>query len=278
MRFTVLIPTHNNGPVVGRAIRSVLRQTERDFELLVVGDGAPEETIDTVNKLTKRDARVRLFAYEKGERHGEALRHRTLDEATGEFVCYLADDDFWFPDHLRTMGKLLQSVDFANTRFVRVYPHWRVRGYVGTFDDMDLRRRMLETTTNFFGLSSGAHRMDAYRRLPEGWAPAPPDVWTDLHMLRKWLSAPGMRFATSSHVTGLNFPAQTWRDKPRKQRQAEQNIWFELFKDPAMMKALRRNIPADETDVPLHKVIAAANDIRRGAPGPVATLRRLLAR
>jgi len=278
MRFTVLIPTHNNGPVVGRAIRSVLRQPERDFELFVVGDGAPEETLDVVHRMTRRDARVRLFAYEKGERHGEALRHQTLEEATGEFVCYLADDDFWFPDHLHVMGRMLQSVDFANTRFARVYPHWQIRGYVGTFDDMDLRRRMLETVTSFFGLSFGAHRMDAYRRLPEGWAPAPQGIWTDLHMVRKWLSAPGMRFATSPLVTGLNFPAETWRNKPRPDQQAEQNIWFELFKDPSMIHALRRNIPLEDTPLPLHKVIAAANGLRRGRLDLAGAMRRLFSR
>ncbi|MEQ8327414.1 glycosyltransferase family 2 protein [Parvibaculum sp.] len=278
MRFTALIPTHNNGPVVGRAIRSVLRQTERDLELFVVGDGAPEETLAVVRNLADSDPRVRLFAYEKGERHGEALRHQALEEATGEFVCYLADDDFWFPDHLRVMGRMLQSADFANTRFARVYPNWRICGYVGTFDDMDLRRRLLETKTSFFGLSFGAHRMDAYRRLPEGWAPAPQGIWTDLHMLRKWLSAPGMRFATSPLVTGLNFPAETWRDNPKQQQQAEQNIWYELFKDPAMVKAIRRNIPSDDTHLPLHRVIAAANHTRRGTPGFTGAIRRLFSR
>lgn len=275
MRFTVLIPTYDNGPVIGRAIHSVLRQTERGFELFVIGDGAPEETLSVVRNLAEQDARIRLFAYEKGERHGEALRHQALQEATGEIVCYLTDDDFWFPDHLRVMGDVLQSVDFANTRFARVYPNWQICGYVGTFDDMDLRRRMLETKTNFFGLSFGAHRMDAYRRLPEGWAPAPPGIWTDLHMVRKWLAAPGMRFATSPLVTGLNFPAITWRDKPRPLQHAEQNIWYELFKDRGMIEVLRETMPADEAHLPLHKVIAAANAKRHGLKGLVRSVRRL---
>lgn len=278
MRFTVLIPTYDNGPVVRRAIRSVLRQTEQDFELFVVGDGAPEETLTAVRNLAENDARIRLFAYEKGERHGEALRHWTLKEATGQFVCYLADDDFWFPDHLQTMGTLLAVSDFANTRCTSVSPPWTIFALTGDFADQDLRVRMKDTLTNFFGLSFSGHRMDAYRRLPEGWAPAPADVWTDLHMTRKWLAAPGMRLASSPAITGLNFPAATWHQVPDLQRQAERNIWYELFEDPAMVEALRRNIPADETPLPLHEVVAAANVIRHEKSGLAGRLRNLFPR
>lgn len=263
MRFTVLIPTHNNGPVIRRAIRSVLQQTEQDFELFVVGDGAPPVTLEAVRKMAARDSRIRLFPFEKGERHGEALRHIALKEATGEAVCYLTDDDFWFPDHLAAMGQLLKSVDYANTRFARVLPPWEICGYVGNFDDHDLRRRVLETPTSFFGLSAGAHRLDAYRRMPEGWAPAPQGVWTDLHMVRKWLSIPGMRFATSPQVTLLNFPAVTWRDTPKPSQKAEQKIWYELFQDPLMIEALRKTIPDDDTRLPLASVIATANRLRK---------------
>ena len=64
---------------------------------------------------------------------------------------------------------------------------------------------MLETHYNFANITDVAYSMDAYRRLPEGWAPAPPDIWTDLHMWRKFLRCEGLRFAALFKTTTLFF-------------------------------------------------------------------------
>jgi len=261
-RFTVLIPTYTNGELIRCAIASVLRQTEQDFELLVVSDGAPEETHAIVRDFAFADPRIRLFLFPKGERHGETWRHEALLRARGEIVCYLSDDDVWFADHLAIMGDLLVDADFGNTRHTTVINPFALSCPAGNLADPAQRQRMMETRTNLFGLSFAGHRLDAYRKLPEGWAPAPEGLWTDLNMWRKWLAAPGTRAASSPLVSGLNFPAPRRRASPADGL-AEQQTWFELFSDQAMVSALRACVPSDDRHpLALSVVAAEANRLR----------------
>ena len=266
MRITVMIPTFNNGRLIRCAIRSVLRQTHRDFELLVVADGAPASTARIVEKFAEEDPRVKLLAYEKGERHGERWRHDALQKATGEAVCYLSDDDFWFPDHLAVMSHLLTKADFAHTRHTSIVDALHVRGYAGDIRDRDIRQLMRKTKTNIFGLSFAGHRMDAYGKLPEGWSPAPADIWTDLHMWRKLLAAPGIKFGASSITTGLNLPAMRRREMSAGKRLTEQRMWYEIFSDPYLVAGLRKTMPKTQDLVTLAAVATKANQLRARKP------------
>ena len=84
------------------------------------------------------------------------------------------------------------------------------------------------------------YRMDAYRRLPEVWAPAPPDIWTDLHMWRKFLRRDDMRFGTRIAITGLHFATDTRPTMSLEQRAAENKAWFERIRDPVQRDAIAR--------------------------------------
>ena len=234
MRFTVLIPTFDHGELIRPAIESVLAQSHTDLELVVVADGSPVLTHDIVREYAARDPRVRLSAHDKGERHGEASRHDVLASSTADAVCYLGDDDFWFPHHLETMSRLLEEADFAHTRLVFLTPTLTIGGYVGDLNDAETRAAMLNQPFNFFGPTVAGHRLDAYRRLPQGWAPAPPDVWTDLHMWRKWLAADGMRLHSSSRVTSIHLPRSARHGIDPALLALEPRTWYEAFKAPAM--------------------------------------------
>lgn len=262
MKFTVLIPTHANGAVIRNAIESVLSQTVRDFELFIVGDGAPPQTHAIMDEFVSRDRRVRAFKFNKGERHGEALRHLALGEADSDAACYLSDDDFWFPDHLAAMRVLLKGNDLAHTRQVDMLPWCAVAGHASNLGEAETRARMAQERFNCFGLTVAGHRLDAYRRLALGWAPAPPDMWTDLHMWRKFLAAEDMRFGASPQVTALHFPRDTRREQAPARGFDEVTYWHGVFREPAMREALRAALPADATPLPLYAVAAIARDMR----------------
>ena len=262
MRFTIIIPTYNNGPTIRAALTSVAFQTVNDYEVFVVADGAPEETHRIVKEYAARDKRIRLLPFAKGERHGEGWRHAALQQATGEAVCYLSDDDFWFPDHLALMANLLQDADFAHTRHVHLLPCFHIYGNTGTFADPAVRERMRKEKFNVIGLTNAAHRLAAYASLPQGWSPAPPDVWTDLYMWRKWLNQPGMRYAASDIATGIHMGRDARQNIDPVTAAHEPLFWLQFFSAPHMIGAFRDLLPRNETWLPMSAIMQEA--IRRG--------------
>ena len=102
--FTVLMPTHGRPDVIKYAIRSVLAQTERDFELLVVGDGAVSGTEEAVRAFSK-DSRVKWLDFPKATGFGYANRNRALRVARGRLVAFAPDDDLLLRDHLELMRR-----------------------------------------------------------------------------------------------------------------------------------------------------------------------------
>lgn len=257
MRFTVLIPTYTNGASIRAAIASVQRQSVRDFELFVVADGAPAATQMIVRDLADADKRIKLFSFPKGERNGEASRHSALQEAKGEAVCYLSDDDFWLPDHLATMAKLLKQADFAHTRHMHLTTYFHIFGNQGSLADPAIRQRMLTEKYNLIGLSCAGHRLDAYRRLPIGWSPAPKDVWSDLFMWRKWLSAPNIRFAGSTKPTSIHLGRELRQHADPALTPYESVFWYHFLSHPAAINYLRAKLPSDESWLSLTSVMTA---------------------
>lgn len=231
-RFTVLLPVHRSPALLPYAADCVLAQTHADFELFIVCDGAPDDTVACARAFAARDPRVKVFAYPKGERFGEAHRHAALAHATGEFVAHIADDDLWFPNFLDEAAELLQDADFGNLLHLLVHSDGRLELYPCDLARPATRARMLaEPPQNCFGLSVGAYRLAAYRRLPVGWSPAPPGLWTDLHMWRKFLARSDMVFATRMTAAALSFLAPLRQAMSLDDRAAENRRWAERLRD-----------------------------------------------
>ncbi len=219
--FTVLLPVVRPPALLPLAVRSVLGQDFKDFELFIVCDGAPRETVECANALAEADRRIRVFPFEKGQRNGEAHRHAALEQASGQLVAQIADDDLWFPNHLIEIGRLLQRYHFGNLPQPLILADQNIRVVFGLLQDRVVRRRMLEQAWNIFGPSFAGYRMDAYRGLEVGWSPAPPELPSDLFMWRKFLAAPGVSCGTRIAVTGAHLASQERTDRTLEDRARE---------------------------------------------------------
>ena len=102
MLISVYMPSHNRGPLLKRAIDSVLAQTYTEFELIVVDDGSTDDTWQVLQEYAARDPRVRPLRNEVA-RGACAARNRAIAEAKGKFVTGLDDDDTFTPDRLASL-------------------------------------------------------------------------------------------------------------------------------------------------------------------------------
>lgn len=252
---TVIIPTFDHGPTIRYPIESVLRQTVQSVEIFVIGDGAPDITGKIVNEIARKDDRVRFFPHPKGPRNGEAYRHEALASAKGRMVAYLADDDFWAPDHLAAHQELLEDADWASTLPVVVPVE---KGVQTLLADLSLPyyRQYLQDGSNRVPLGCMSHTLDFYRRLPYGWRAAPKDVWSDLFMMQQMLSVPEARSATGFVPTLFHFPSPWRRGWTSGQRVEELAGWFQRMEDPtqreSVLRALFANAVSQATELESH--------------------------
>jgi hypothetical protein len=231
-RFTILLPVTRPPVFLPSAIDSALAQTIGEFELFVICDGAAPETVECAQSYARRDARVRVFSFPKGEMSGEAHWHGALKNATGTYVAHIEDDDLWFPNHLEELEKLLDTVDFGHLIHVWVKADGQIEGLISNIGHPEFRRRLVEQRFNSFGISVCGYRLDAYRCLPEGWSPSPPQFPPDLFMWRKFFQAPGLRFGTRMAVTALGMPSFMRRELTLEERRDEELRWLRRVLNP----------------------------------------------
>jgi glycosyltransferase involved in cell wall biosynthesis len=118
-KVTVIIPTFQAAEFLGTALRSVLGQTWRNLEVLVVDDSSSDSTVEIAESFAKADSRVRVLV--QPENAGPyAARNRALEVATGEFLTVHDADDWSHPRKIELQAKSLM----ARPALVGNYTDW----------------------------------------------------------------------------------------------------------------------------------------------------------
>jgi glycosyltransferase involved in cell wall biosynthesis len=99
---SVIIPTYNRGRFIRKAIDSVLNQTFKDYEIIVIDDGS---TDGTAKILKSYDNSIIYHSYQPN-RGAAYARNRGIEMSRGNYIAFLDSDDFWKPE------KLKKQVDF----------------------------------------------------------------------------------------------------------------------------------------------------------------------
>lgn len=101
---SIIMPSYNTGGFIAESIISVLKQTYKNWELIIVDDCSSDNTDEVVGRFLKDD-RIRYLKNEKNR--GAAIsRNRALREAKGKWIAFLDSDDLWLPE------KLVKQIDF----------------------------------------------------------------------------------------------------------------------------------------------------------------------
>jgi glycosyltransferase involved in cell wall biosynthesis len=103
--FSVVMPAHNASATIESSIRSVLLQTVKDFELIVVDDGSSDDTFERATSFNALGVRV----IQQDRAGPSGARNAALAHAKGEFVSMIDSDDLWLPRYLEEMGKSLED-------------------------------------------------------------------------------------------------------------------------------------------------------------------------
>jgi hypothetical protein len=92
---SVIIPAYNARDTIEETLRSVMAQTYRHMEVIIIDDGSRDGTADLVRRLAKADRRVRLV--QKPNEGLAAARNTGIQHARGDFIAPIDADDLWHP-------------------------------------------------------------------------------------------------------------------------------------------------------------------------------------
>lgn len=106
-RVSVVMPAYNVEDYVEQAVLSVLDQTYKDLELIVIDDGSTDNTLAIIEGIASNDPRLRIVCQKNAGRPSIA-RNRGVEIARGEYLTFLDSDDFWLPVRVE---KLVAGLD-----------------------------------------------------------------------------------------------------------------------------------------------------------------------
>ena len=120
-KITVIISAYNEEKFIEQGINSVLSQTMKDFEIIVVNDYSTDKTKEILDNLT--DQRIKSFDHKLNKGRSGAI-NTGIKEAKGEYLCFLDGDDFMIQDRLKKESEFLDKnskIDMVYGDFIVLY-------------------------------------------------------------------------------------------------------------------------------------------------------------
>lgn len=97
--ISVIMPAYNAAKTIGRAIESVLEQTYKCLELIIIDDCSTDGSREIIKKYAEQDARIQILYNETNE-GVSAVRNRGVNTARCNWIAFLDSDDYWLPTKL----------------------------------------------------------------------------------------------------------------------------------------------------------------------------------
>ena len=157
MKVSIILPTYNRADVLHIPIESVLAQTYKDWELIIVDDGSTDNTEEVVNKY--KDNRIKYIKSKKLPYY-TIVRNKGIENSTGELLAFRDSDGAWDVSFLQEMIQPFKSEDVAMVYCGR-------KSYVDTdlqnitYNDIyNLKVDLLTRPSNYTGKESLSDKID----------------------------------------------------------------------------------------------------------------------
>lgn len=159
--ISVIIPTYNRAKYINRAIESVLNQTYKDFEIIVVDDNTEgteaRKNTEKTMKQYQNNSKV-IYLKHKINKNGAAARNTGIAKAKGEYITFLDDDDYFLPERLENMKKALENNNEYNAVYssMIVTKKGKIIGNIKAKDSGNLKKKLL---LNEVSLGAGSNML-----------------------------------------------------------------------------------------------------------------------
>lgn len=142
---SIIVPIYNAGKYLQSCIDSILSQSFRDFELILVNDGSLDNSYAIAEAYQHEDSRVCVFSHENSGI--AATRQRGLLHATGDWIMFVDADDFLLPNALKILFNNIDGVDIVNASVIGTEGRLWEHAKIGVMSRDDYIKSILDSST-----------------------------------------------------------------------------------------------------------------------------------
>ena len=114
-KVSVIIPVHNSEKYVLECINSVINQTYKNLEIIIVDDESTDNSLNIIKSI--KDKRIKLIELEKNS--GAAIaRNKGIEASTGDYICFLDSDDYWKLKKIEKQVKYIKDKAFIYSEYL----------------------------------------------------------------------------------------------------------------------------------------------------------------
>jgi glycosyltransferase involved in cell wall biosynthesis len=157
---SVVLPVWNRAPIVSKSIESILRQTYKNYELIIVDDGSQ----DDLERVVQSYRSERVHYYKTEHKGVSAARNFGIERASGEYIAYIDSDNQWHSIYLEKMLDALaknypaSAAAYCKARCLRINKQTGETIPIKTLgDEFNYRRLLIE---NYIDMNTFVHSRD----------------------------------------------------------------------------------------------------------------------
>lgn len=144
---SVIIPVYNVELYVEKAIRSIMNQTYKNLEIIVVDDCSTDNTYNIVKELQKKDSRIHLYKNEVNSQIAASL-NKAFFHSSGEYIVRMDGDDISMPDRIEIMIEFLENNDYdlVGSSMTAIDANDNIIGYTKHYANQEILSKTLKYT------------------------------------------------------------------------------------------------------------------------------------
>lgn len=153
--FSVITPLYNKADYIKKSVQSVIDQTLTEFELIIIDDGSTDNSLEIVQQFN--DIRIRIINQKNAG--VSTARNNGVKAAKNEYIAFLDADDWWAPDYLAEMSKLIKQYPNAGLWTAKYY---KVKYGKNIEANIGLEKNFSEGYINYFEVYAKTMWMPIY--------------------------------------------------------------------------------------------------------------------
>ncbi|WP_010522388.1 glycosyltransferase family 2 protein [Aquimarina agarivorans] len=110
-KISVITPSYNSERFISETIKSVLMQSYKNWELIIVDDCSSDKTIEIIKEFANNEKRIKFFK-NKANLGAAVTRNYAFTRVTGEYIAFLDSDDLWHPDKLKLQLEFMKKNNY----------------------------------------------------------------------------------------------------------------------------------------------------------------------